>query len=129
VKEIRSSPLDTALWAASFVVLALIVGGSLSAQTEPPLGVTDKLAHFAAYVALTFLFLLAAVWSPLRGLGRFPRSTVLVLLGAIALGAAIELGQGLVPGRHPDLNDALADTLGTGVGLAAWQSLRTALAE
>lgn len=116
------------LWTLALTALVAVVGGSLIGEPTPPLSLEDKLVHFLAYVVLTFLFLLAAVWSPVRGSGRFPRATILVVLGVTIVGAAVEVAQGLVPGRQPDVTDALADVLGSGVGLAMWHSLRALLA-
>ena len=120
----RSAVIDAILWTLSVTVLVAIVWGSLIPEPVPPLGLQNKLLHFSAYLLVTFLWLLAAVWSPLRGAGRWPGSTILIVIASIAVGAAVELGQGLIPGREGDLVDALADILGTTTGLMLWARLR-----
>jgi peptidoglycan/LPS O-acetylase OafA/YrhL len=76
----------------------------------------DKAHHAVAFAVLVVLG-----W-----LGRF-RSMPRLALGLIALGAAIELAQGLTFTRTAEWADLLADTLGVVVGMAgvAWARRRS----
>jgi VanZ family protein len=73
-------------------------------------GAHDKWAHFGAYAVLGFL--------PVTGL-RSLRLGLLLALAAIPLGAALELLQHFVPGRTPDVFDALANSVGAVAGICA----------
>jgi VanZ family protein len=68
----------------------------------------DKLVHFGAYAGLAFLSLLA--FEGRRGMA--------VALSMIFLGAGIEILQHFSPGRTPDIDDAIANTLGVLSGIA-----------
>src|SRR5437762_4307060 len=85
--------VDTALWAVS--VALLVATFVLSLGPAPPglnaFFASDKLIHATGYAALTGSWLLAAVWRPGRGDGPFPRATRLVVIGAMVLGAGIEV--------------------------------------
>jgi peptidoglycan/LPS O-acetylase OafA/YrhL len=74
-----------------------------------------------AHHALAFAVLAVLGW-----LGRFP-SMPRLALGLIALGAAIELAQGLTFTRTAEWADLLADTVGVMVGMAvvAWARRRS----
>ena len=70
----------------------------------------DKLNHLSAFATLALLGRLA-----------WPRHSFAVLLALLAYGAAIEVLQGLVPGRSGEWPDLLADALGLLLGsLASW---------
>jgi len=91
--------------------VVVVVWGQLTPQ--PPSMVEnngDKVLHFTAYFGLALLATLA--W------GR-RRSLIWVLLAIIAMGAVMEVLQGMV-GRDADWHDQVANTLGalTGMGLA-----------
>ncbi len=82
----------------------------------PPIWQADKLAH-------------ALFWAPfgplgLRALGADRRGATWLI--GTAHGAAIEILQGLVPGRFPQALDVVADGLGVALGIAAfvWWSRR-----
>jgi len=68
----------------------------------------DKLVHFAAYAGLAFLSLLA--FEGRRGMAA--------ALSMIFLGAGVEILQHFSPGRTPDIDDAIANTLGVLSGIA-----------
>lgn len=89
------------------VLLTLMIGpfGSVEAATN----VWDKAAHFVAFG----LFL----WSFGVLFRRLPRLWAAAL--TIALGAAVEIVQGLV-GRDASWGDLLADALGVAVALLLW---------
>ena len=97
------------LWIAiSIVLVVVVVWGSL--ETKVPILVvsSDKLQHFA-----TYLFL--AVW--FTGIVHRVRYAW-VVAGLIALGASMEITQGLMhAGRTPDISDMGANTAGVILGL------------
>ena len=114
--------VDKVLQAGSVVLALAIVGFSLGpAPEEPTIDVSDKLIHGIAYFSQTLAVLLAWVGRP----GRFTQpfqmavSTTLVI---VAGGLFIELAQSLVS-RQTEALDALANTLGAGLGLALWSLL------
>jgi VanZ family protein len=81
----------------------------LSLTPRPPvldLDPGNALGHALAYLSLSLSF--GALY---RGARR-----VAVGLALIAMGGALELLQGLVASRVPDLWDALANTVGVGAG-------------
>ena len=91
--------------------VAVVVWGQLTPQ--PPSLVEnhwDKAQHFTAYFGLSLLATLA--WGRRRGL-------IWILLAIIAMGAVMEVLQGMV-GRDADWLDEVANSLGalTGMGLA-----------
>lgn len=75
-----------------------------------------------AHHALAFAVLPVLGW-----LGRF-RSMLRLALGLVALGAAIELMQGLTFTRTPEWGDLLADVIGVAAGMVvvAWWRRRSA---
>jgi hypothetical protein len=97
------------------MLAGLFIGGhqpwSANLVPEP----WDKLAHFAVYGGLTLLIGIA-----------FPRIRLLLLVCIIlAIGSADELHQIFVPGRHPGLDDLIADLIGSLPSLFAvtyWRS-------
>jgi VanZ family protein len=99
------------LWAAAIFGLS-----SQSALPGPPLPVAgaDKLAHAGEYAVLVLLLLAA-------DRGRRPWFWAAV---AILYGVSDELHQLLVPRRHADLLDLLADSAGTILATALWLRLR-----
>ncbi len=83
----------------------------------------DKVGHFSAYAALSLL----------PGLGvRSIRGIIAVTVLLIIVGAGLEAGQYLVPGRHPSLLDFAANAggvlsgLSVGTGLGIHWARRTA---
>lgn len=72
----------------------------------------DKLVHLAGYAVLMFW------WAQLVLQRRWQ-----LALAVAAFGLAIEGLQGLTPDRQPDLADALANSLGVGLGWLAARSL------
>jgi len=112
--------VDKALQVGSIVLAFAIMGFSLGPAPEDPVA-SDKLIHGLAYFSQTLAVLLAWVGRP----GRFTQpfqvavSTTLVI---VAGGLFIELAQALVS-RETEALDALANTLGAGLGLALWSFL------
>lgn len=98
------------LWIAlSVVLLAAVVFASLQPNLGPRVPANfDKVEHLAAYFAL-------AVW--FTGLVVRDRYWK-VVVGLLALGASIEVLQGLMDiGRSAEWPDMIANTLGIGLGL------------
>ncbi|MGZ5028662.1 MAG: VanZ family protein [Methylobacter sp.] len=83
------------------LVLALFIGGSQPEAAGLFLPPVDKFVHFFYFAAFTFAIVMSNT-IPLRYAAML----------TIALGAADELHQMLLPGRSPDLNDWLADIFG-----------------
>jgi VanZ family protein len=117
--------LDAALWSIAVGLLAATF--VLSLDVAPPglntFFASDKLIHAAGYAALAGSWLLAAVWRPGRGIGTFPHAAWAIVLGAVVLGAGIEVGQRFVH-RNADPFDVLADAGGVLVAAWAWVALR-----
>ena len=98
------------LWAAgAFLILVLSLLPKDLMISELPL--SDKIAHFLAYGAVSWLGAMAASTS---------RRRLYLALAMLGLGVLLELAQTWVPGRTPEMLDGLANTLGVmvGVGLA-----------
>jgi VanZ family protein len=82
----------------------------------------DKLLHFFAYMTMTTTFLLAGVWRPGKGNGKWPEAAATITIAAAAYGGLMELLQGLV-GRDAQILDEVANVLGCFAGLMLWLSL------
>jgi VanZ family protein len=105
----RLHSLFLAVWILQLI--AVIIGSLLPGGMVPsPIGAHDKLAHFGGYLLLGFL--------PLAG-ARSVKWGIVLALCAIPMGVALELGQHFVPGRTPDVLDALANSAGVLAGMAA----------
>ena len=105
-----------ALWVALWVahVCAVIGGSLLPGDMLPPLP-NDKVLHFGAY------FLVALI--PAACAARLRTGMVLAALGPV-LGALLEIAQAFVPGRSPELGDAIANSAGALVGALAGMLIR-----
>ncbi|QNN45754.1 VanZ family protein [Thermomonas brevis] len=110
------------LWAGLWMlaIAVVVIGSLLPGKDLPPLPVSDKLEHFAAYAALSA----GAVQLFVR---RLSWGFVCVLL--VLLGIGLEFLQAkMALGRMLDRYDALANTFGVLIGLAtAFTPLRDAL--
>jgi VanZ family protein len=96
------------------VLLVLLLGAVcfLAFSTRPPEPLStgwDKLNHAVAFAALAMAALLA-----FPGPGR--AAWVLVPLGLIAFGGAVEVAQAFIPGRSGEWFDLAADALGIVAG-------------
>ena len=99
-------------------MVALVVVGSLTSLSNVEgVMVHDKVLHLGAYAALMSWF--AQIF-------RHERTRLMLALGFIALGVAMELLQGLVPSRQSDLLDIVANTSGI---VLAWALSYTRLGE
>ena len=92
--------------------IALILYLSLAPTTAiPSVNLWDKLEHATAYLGLTVL----GVWC-------FPGSRWKVFAALVAVGVGVEIAQATMGfGRDGDIRDAIANTIGAGIGLViAW---------
>lgn len=105
----------------------LVVYTSVSGPQDGTLPVSDKILHFTAYTALTMSLLLAAVWAPVRGEGRFPTAPLPVVLIVFQFGVTMELIQAPLPERDAELLDSVANGLGTLTALVLWMGWRMLL--
>ncbi len=113
--------VDAALWAASFALFVLSLLFSWGPQPPSPnVSWFDKVWHGVGYGALTGTLLLAAVWRPGRGRGRFPRAALRIALLVLALAW---LTEALQAPFHRDIEvlDAEADLAGVLFGFLAWR--------
>jgi len=101
--------------------IVLFIGTHIpSVGGTPKIRFPDKTAHMVGYTALAFL--LAVAISRRR---RITPALYVLLFGAGAIYGAIDEGtQMLVPGRHADVVDWLADIVGVITGLITFGSLR-----
>lgn len=89
-------------------IVAVAVLSLVPPADEPGLSfLSDKLQHASAYAWLTLVG-----WTAMRS--KSARIAMIVLLPL--LGVAIELLQFMVPGRAPEVADALANLIGTLLG-------------
>ncbi len=92
----------------------LLLGlGILSLIPAPDIGDSDKIAHFAAYAALSAWFSL---------LVEQRKSLWVVLIGLIGYGLLLEFLQSLTSYRQGDIADAIANSLGVMTGLVFYFS-------
>ena len=105
------------VWLAA---LAAVIMGSLAPAQSGVVhlidlgGVNDKVEHFTAY----------AVLAALPSLHRFRCRIGAAMVFLFLLGAALELGQRVSPGRTCDWHDLLANVCGILAGLALVRSLQ-----
>ena len=110
------------LWA---VLLGCVIIGSLLPAASPVmvdigrLHVNDKVMHFCAYLALSFL--------PVIGF-RDRRRGIVVGLSMFVLGILMEAGQHFSPGRAVELGDVLANGAGVSCGALLGLPIRTLIA-
>jgi VanZ family protein len=116
---ISKSFFDKAVRAAAILFLpafAGVLGGELGPSAGEP-HIWDKALHFTAYFVLSALAVSAL---------RARRTAFLAMLGLIAMGAALEIVQGLI-GRDMSAWDELANTLGIIGGAAVVWTVRAVL--
>ena len=89
-------------------VLFAMIMPTLWLPTPSRIPLADKWLHL-----LTFLFL--SLWFT----GQYSRQSYWrLVLGLVAFGALIELGQEMIPYRSAEWKDLVADVAGIGIGLA-----------
>ena len=118
----RWRALILVLWA---VLICCVVIGSLAPAESSlmvavgRLHVWDKLQHFGAYLALSFL--------PVIGF-RDRRRGLMAGLSMFLLGILMEAGQHFSPGRAVELGDVLANGAGVSCGALLGLPIRTLIA-
>jgi hypothetical protein len=122
-RDAGSRALDIGLWAASAVLfgLSLVLSWGPPPDIGPDFDWADKIWHFLGYGALTGSLLLAAVWRPGRGEGRFPRAGLTLALLVLAVAWLTEALQAPF-GRDFDPTDGLADLAGVGLAYVIWKA-------
>jgi VanZ family protein len=99
------------LWILPAAQMAVIFWASSKPDLSTlPGGVSDKVAHFAAYAALAAFA--EAAWVGLRWREVAWRSGAGAIAIAAAYGAFDEVHQAFVPGRYSSFDDWVADLLG-----------------
>lgn len=127
-RQRHRSFIDASLWVLVLVMAIVVVYTSVNAPGDGSLPLSDKLLHYLAYTGLTLSLLLAAVWAPVRGEGRFPSAPIPIIVLAFLFGVAIEIVQGPLPDRDAELLDAIANAGGAITALVIWTSWRVAVA-
>ena len=118
--------IDLFLWILVVLMAFVVVYTSVTAPGDGSLPLSDKLMHYLAYTGLTLSMLLAAVWAPVRGEGRFPTAPIVIVFVAFLFGVAIEVVQGPLPERDAELLDAFANAAGAVTALGLWTLWRMA---
>jgi VanZ family protein len=112
--ENGTKPIHAAIrWAAITALTAGVVAVSIlslaPSDALPAIDVWDKLQHVLAYFALAVT---GAVAFPAR------RALPWLAIGLLILGSVLEAMQAVVPGRVAAVDDAVANAIGVGLGLA-----------
>ena len=110
------------LWLGIWIfgwLLCMVLSVITPLNVGPDLDNSDKIGHFLAYGTL-------AAWAVM--IFRTKRAWALSAVGLIFLGIAMEFAQGfLTTTRMMDWHDALANTMGVGLGICLaflpWQNL------
>jgi len=122
---LRKPSKHTALLAVWAVLICCVVAGSLLPAANPVmvaigrLHIWDKLQHFGAYMALSFL--------PVIGF-RDKHRGLMAGLSMFLLGALMEAGQHFSPGRAVELGDVIANGVGVGCGTLLGLPIRSLIA-
>jgi VanZ family protein len=96
--------------------IALFIATSIPTEYIPAVGVSDKLNHFFAYLVLSVLLYLTFIFQEKAPLLREYPATFTLLIGSV-YGIIDELHQLLIPGRHAEVLDWIADFLGVIAGI------------
>ena len=122
---LREPSNHTALLAVWAVLICCVVVGSLLPAASPVmvavgrLHINDKVQHFGAYLALSFL--------PVIGF-RDRRRGLMAGLSMFLLGILMEAGQHFSPGRAVELGDVIANGAGVSCGVLLAFPIRTLFA-
>jgi VanZ family protein len=122
---LREPSNHTALLTVWAVLICCVVVGSLLPAANPVmvavgrLHINDKVQHFGAYLALSFL--------PVIGF-RDRRRGLMAGLSMFLLGILMEAGQHFSPGRAVELGDVVANGVGVGCGTLLGLPIRTLIA-
>jgi hypothetical protein len=119
--------IDAALWitTAALVFITLLFSFGIAAPGAGRTSLADEAGHAAIQFATTLFLLLAAVWRPGRGDGRFPTLTTAIPIAVIGASIVIEVLQEVTTrSRHAELGDVVAEAVGASGALAAHALLR-----
>ena len=122
---LREPSKRTALLAVWAVLIGCVVIGSLLPAANPVmvavgrLHINDKVQHFCAYFALSFL--------PVIGF-RDRRRGLMAGISMFLLGVLMEAGQHFSPGRAVELGDVVANGVGVSCGTLLGLPIRTLIA-
>jgi len=122
LREPRNHTALLAVWA---VLICCVAVGSLLPAASPVmvavgrLHINDKVQHFGAYLALSFL--------PVIGF-RDRRKGLMAGLSMFLLGILMEAGQHFSPGRAVELGDVVANGAGVSCGTLLGLPIRTLIA-
>lgn len=114
------------LWAVLILVLCLMPGPALPKWDWADLFSLDKPVHAILFAVQFVLVVRALAWDTWRS-GPGARTLVLAFVITVTYGILTELMQHLEAlGRHGDVNDAIANTVGALLGIAylRWRSGR-----
>lgn len=106
-------PLRLSLFALAAVILLVLC--LLPSRDLPDTGVGDRFEHTAAWFVLTITGYILA-----------PNRALAIPAFALAYGAAIEVMQGFV-GRHRDIQDLVADSIGVALAVGVFFLARLVL--
>lgn len=79
--------------------------------------------HPLSYAAMTFLYLIGAVWDPWTGSRRWPNGAPVVIGIVVGVGLLLEAGQ-LFTSRGAELGDVVGNLVGVAIGSIGWGILR-----
>ncbi|MBS4036244.1 MAG: VanZ family protein [Ignavibacterium sp.] len=96
--------------------IALFIATSIPTEYIPAVGVSDKLNHFFAYLILSVLLNLTFIFQEKVTLLREFPAMFTLLFGSV-YGIFDELHQMLIPGRHAEILDWIADFIGVITGV------------
>ena len=114
------------LWALLILVLCLMPGAALPKWDWADLFSLDKPVHAILFAVQFVLVVRALAWDTWRS-GPGTRTLLLAFVITVTYGILTEMMQHLEAlGRHGDVNDAIANTLGALLGIAylRWRSVR-----
>lgn len=122
----RKHPLPAALFAYLCVLTGVAMKELHPFQFGPWQGEPNFVPFLAEYAQTSFLALArfiedALMWLPLGFcwvylLPRVRLASLLAVAAALSTSMTLELAQGFVPGRYPDITDLIAAALGTAAG-------------
>lgn len=117
--DVTPAPLSrVVLWGPVVAYMALIFALSARSVLPSPLGLNDKVVHFAFYGGLATLALRATAGGRLAGLSM--RAMLAAWAIASVYGASDEFHQSFVPGRSADPWDLLADAAGAALAVVVF---------
>jgi VanZ family protein len=108
-------------WGPAALCAGLVLFLSLRPDSGAPGYGWDKAHHFTAYAVMSYLFMRFAAWKwgrPSKGMA------VAVILAASLFGIGVEFIQSLTVTRNADAFDALANSLGSILGVAVFSLIK-----